>query len=159
MARFVVLGILVLAGCPGAGDGPPLPMPDRCDEGSPNDPSLESLELGTGDASLLFVPWSDGDSANLVYGPQGGQMLRLRLRVRGAPECLPQASLLRNAGGAPIASESTPVHAYDQGDGALVSGDIWLILDESATAAAGETITVETTLLAVTETRSLVIAF
>ena len=40
------------------------------------------LELGgaTGD----FVPWADGDVVPLTWGPQGGSMVGLRIRIAGA---------------------------------------------------------------------------
>jgi hypothetical protein len=153
--RWLLVTFLA-TGCPGPGANSGPPAPDTCNDLQPRDP-VDSVELGAGTGDDLFLAWNDGDTAPLVHGPQGGAMIGIRLRVTGtpAPECLPQSSVVRDAASMALAAQDEPVKAYDQGDGSRVTRTMWLIFDQEPEV--GDSVTVESTVLGVVASRSVVL--
>lgn len=113
-------------GCPPPDPG--IPEPDICEQ--PSAAAIQSLELGGATLDEVFVPWQDGDSVALVFGPQGGAMLPVRLRVRGAEgTCVSQQLTIADATGAILLSLDYPMKLYAQDDGSMVSDTNYAIFD------------------------------
>jgi hypothetical protein len=143
----------VLTGCmhmPGSGP----PEPDDCSSATQDGP-VDLIELGGPDEDA-FVPWTDGSITTVTYGPQGGAMIGVRLRARGAgaPPCLAQTTMVASAAGDSLASASHPVNTYEESGASRVTRTIWLILDDEVPGP-GESIVVTTSAGRVTASKTL----
>jgi hypothetical protein len=120
----------LLGGCLAGGgcQGPGIPEPDTCAQ--PANGAIDSLELGDGTQEEQFVPWQDGDVVGLEFGTQGGTMLPLRLRVRGAQgACVSQRITVTDAAGTVLVDIEFPMQLYAQADGSMASHINYTVLD------------------------------
>lgn len=114
----------------------PVPEPDECVD--PGAAALSSLEIGP--LSEPFAPFSDGDVADVVLGGQGGEMIGVRLMMRGdVPACVDQITTLvrcdsddpqscQDPSAEPIGELAIPLATYDADGGAFTTGEMWIIL-------------------------------
>src|ERR1700737_4177552 len=127
--HLVLLAAMAVGNTGGLCGGPGLPEPDSCATSAAHG-ALDSLELGGGSESR-FVPLSDGDTVPLVYGPQGGTMLPIRLHVTGsgAVGCLPQQSTIDNftTHRQMTAGSASPLRPYAEPDGSGTTRALYLI--------------------------------
>lgn len=149
MRHAAILAALLAAACDHMNNGPP--DPDDC--AAPGAaPAIAALELGpaTGD----FVAWNDGDAVPLTWGPQGGSMVGLRIRLvgDGVPECVDQHT---SATVAPSSNghEEFPVRTYEDGAGARLTKVVWVPFDDDP--AAGTQVVIATEIGSLSVTRML----
>jgi hypothetical protein len=136
-----------------SGPGPGVPDPDSCE--TPGVGTLSTVELGTADEGT-FSPLQSGQAVDLVFGGQGGAMVPVRLRLSGSdvPSCLAHMTEVYYDG-QQIASDSVPVHTYEDDGGARSTKAMFLVLFGSEPAP-GQTFEVRTTVGSTTETLELV---
>jgi len=135
--QLVLLALLVFVNTGGICGGFTPPKPDSCS--MPATRTLDSLvvgSLGDSEDESKFVPLSDGDHVHLVFGPQGGTMLPIRLRVAGsdAVGCLPQVSTLASVNKdqvpiVPVAGSAAPLRTYAEPDGSATTHPLYLIFE------------------------------
>lgn len=141
---------VVLSGC--FPDDPGIPEPDVC--GQPSNGAIDSIELGEAALDQVFVPWQDGDSVTLAFGPQGGAMLPVRLRVRGTEStCVDQEITIADPEGTVLLEFDFPMRLYAQDDGSMVSNTNYAIFD--LTPANDSLVTVSAVLAQETVTRTI----
>ena len=139
-------------GCREPANGPP--EPDDC--GDPGSGAvIATLEIGP-DGSGAFVPWQDGETVPITYGPQGGAMILLRIRATGTAlaDCMLQTTHISgDAGLSELGSNETALRWYDDPGGGRATRTAYVILDREPNLA--EQVHVETTVLGVTAMRTL----
>jgi hypothetical protein len=115
--------------CPGGGGGGGLPPPDACAGADGAGLMLSSLEIGPG-TNGAFQAWRDGDVVPIVYGGQGGRMITVRVRIRGAalPACLPQKTTVLLAEGTQLGYEPSPLVTYAEADGSRTTKPLYVQL-------------------------------
>jgi hypothetical protein len=128
------------------GGGAP-PRPDQCSGPMLRGP-IDSVELGVLESGepADFKSIADGDTLQIVFGPQGGSMVAVALRVTGddPPSCLQQKTRVAyRAGGSSLEDSVTvPLTTYPTGDRVRTTRISWVIFDAYPEAGAA-TITVE----------------
>jgi hypothetical protein len=114
--------------------------------------ALDAIEIGEPDDSE-FRPIADGAALQIVRGPQGGDMVALRIRALGSevPTCLRQTTRVNQGGQQVTGTLATPLATYADAPGTRATRTIYVL---NAPPRAGEpaTITVECGGLSATRT-------
>jgi hypothetical protein len=94
--------------------------------------TLDALEVGVADEPE-FGPILDGAAVEILRGPQGGDMVGLRLRVTGdrPPACLYQRTDVsqRNADGLVAGSVASALNTYEESARVRTTRPTYVILD------------------------------
>lgn len=122
--------------------GSNIPESEYCDQAEVTTPTTLEIGRGLDDA---FVPFSDGDVAEIVTGGQGTDMTPIRLRAGGGRACVEQSTRVLGPNGVVIGSEGVALRFHEQGDGSFVTNDIWVQLG-NWTRVNGSWATIETTI-------------
>jgi hypothetical protein len=119
--RFA-LPLLVLLGACSAGP----PAPDAGLGASARAP-IDAVEIGAAGEGE-FAPLADGAPVQAVRGPQGGDMIPLRLRVLGLepPECVQQTTTVTQ--GQVTGMLATPLATYADAPGTRATRTAYVIL-------------------------------
>lgn len=119
--------LLFTSGCPLMPPQESVPEPDDCSSPRALD-GIESVELGHTESGA-FVPWQDGRSVEVTYGPQGGAMLGVILSVHGRdlPACMAHTMTLSTPAIDPLAVTNHAVQTYDGAGDTRITRTIWLI--------------------------------
>jgi len=124
--RILLLAIVITSGC-----GTSVPAPDSC-LGAAQQLTVDQLEIGAAD-DAVFRPIVDGQVVQLLRGPQGGDMIGVRLRVTSdqPPECLYQQTLIRQS--IPdldvMGSLATPLSTYAESEHVRVTRAAYVIFN------------------------------
>ncbi len=135
-----VLGVLfALAGCAGP------PAPDAC-LGGKQPITLDELEIGGADEAE-FQPIAEGATVQILRGPQGGEMVALRLRLTGddPPGCVYQSTQVvqKNIDADVVGSLATALNTYVEGPRVRSTRAIYVILGSEPISGRDARITVE----------------
>jgi len=108
------------------------------------DVTVDALELGAPDDGA-FVPWVDGALAPIVVGPQGLDMLPVRLRLRGRelPACLRPTTTVRDERGEMLGRELYPLELRAEADGWYSTATYYVILLATPAPGSGVTVSAE----------------
>lgn len=152
---WAVIAVLAGGGCGGGGCNGGT-APDRCSD--PEVGAATSLELGRV-VDGGFVALDDGAVVPQVFGPQGGAMIAIALRLRGdVPACLAQETSAFALGASDAFEYDTvPRNTYAESDGSRTTREMFLIL--SYDTAPGDGVRVETSAAGMSVERTLYIEF
>jgi hypothetical protein len=138
--RVVVVALALLAGC---GAGPP--APDAC-LGGKQAVTLDELEIGAADEAE-FRPILENATVAILRGPQGGDMVGLRLRLTGdsPPGCVYQSTVVLQENGDMdvVGSLATALNTYDEGPRIRSTRPTYIILGSEPISGRQAKITVE----------------
>jgi hypothetical protein len=125
MRRWVVIALAATQVGGLCGGGPSVPVPDECSMGA-SVGTVSSVEIGA--AADTFTPVADGDVTPLVIGGQGGSMVVVRVRLRGAnvPSCLAQRTIVYAGSGAELAEENEALLTYPETDGSRTTKPLYV---------------------------------
>ena len=139
---------LLLAGCAA---GPP--ALDACLGAGQQRAALDAIEIGEPD-DAEFRPIADGATLQIVRGPQGGDMVALRIRALGSevPTCLQQTTRVSQNGQQVTGTLATPLATYADAPGTRATRTTYVILNAAPRAGEPATITVECGGLSATRT-------
>jgi hypothetical protein len=121
--------MFLLGGCGAA------PAPDACLGAAQQRSEIDTVEIGSPDEAQ-FQPLEEGAAVQAVRGPQGGDMIPLRLRVAGAspPACLQQSTqVVQDQVSGTL---STPLTTYPDAPGTRATRTLYVVLN--GTPRAGE---------------------
>lgn len=106
---------------------------------------VDSFELGPG-PNGPFVPLSNGDILDMVYGNQGSAMVQVRLRVTGpdVPGCLRQETRVTNAEGETTSFVGGTLITYVERDGTTTTATMFLPFSVEDEPADGDIVDIRT---------------
>jgi hypothetical protein len=115
---------LLLGGCAA---GPP--ALDACLGAQQQRAALDAVEIGEPD-DAEFRPIAEGATMQIVRGPQGGDMVALRIRALGAevPSCLQQTTRVSQGGQQVTGTLATPLATYADAPGTRATRTTYVIL-------------------------------
>jgi hypothetical protein len=138
--KGLVLILSLLGGCSA---GPP--APDAC-LGGQQLVTLDGLEIGAAD-ELAFRPILQNAKVAIVRGPQGGDMVGIRLRLTSdsPPNCVFQSTVVVQENGDTdvVGSLATSLNTYDDGPRVRSTRPTYIILGSEPISGREAKITVE----------------
>jgi hypothetical protein len=139
MKGLVAVITIVLVGCAGP------PAPDACLAGQ-QPITLDELEIGAPDEAE-FRPIADGATVQILRGPQGGDMVGVRLRLTShePPGCVYQSTVVvqKNPDMDVVGSLATALNTYLEGPRVRSTRTAYVILNTEPISGRDAKITVE----------------
>jgi hypothetical protein len=106
------------------------PAPDACLGAAQQRAEIDQVEIGAGD-DAEFQPLAENAEVRVVRGPQGGDMIPLRIRVSGAspPACLQQSTSVEQPATQVSGMLATPLATYPDAPGTRATRTLYVVLN------------------------------